>query len=62
MTYELDAMELSTENRKLAMSGDPSFGKGEGSCNSHNMRLSGMPDMGLPISPSLQTYTSNIGM
>ena len=38
----------------------PSFGKGEGSRNSHEMRLSGMPSMGLLRSPSLQTYTANI--
>ena len=37
----------------------PSFGKGGGSRNSHEMRLSGMPGMDLLISPSLQTYTAN---
>ena len=37
-----------------------SFGKGGGSCNSHEMRLSGMPGMGLLICPSLRTYTANI--
>ena len=40
----------------------PSFGKGGGSRNSHEMRLSGMPGMGLLISPSLRTYTANIGI
>ena len=40
----------------------PSFGKGGGSCNSHDMRLSGMSGMGLLISPSLRTYTANIGI
>ena len=40
----------------------PSFGKGRGSCNSHEMRLSGMPGMGLLIYPSIQTYTANIGI
>ena len=40
----------------------PSFGKGRGSRNSHEMRLSGMPGMGLLISPSLRTYTANIGI
>ena len=39
----------------------PSFGKGGGSRNSHEMRLSGMSGMGLLISPSLRTYTVNIG-
>ena len=34
----------------------PSFGKGECSRNSHDMRLSGMPGMGLLKSPSLRTY------
>ena len=38
----------------------PSFSKGEGSHNSHEMRLSGMPGMGLLTSPSLRTYTTNI--
>ena len=37
----------------------PSFWKGEGSRNSHEMRQSGMPGMDLLISPSLQTYTAN---
>ena len=40
----------------------PSFSKGEGSHNSHEMRLSGMPSKDLLISPSLQTYTANIGI
>ena len=40
----------------------PSFGKGGGSRNCHEMRLSGMPGMGLLISPSLRTYTANIGI
>ena len=40
----------------------PSFGKGGGSRNSYEMRLSGMPGMDLLISPSLQTYTANIGI
>ena len=39
----------------------PSFGKGGGSRNSHEMRLSGLPGMGLLISRSLRTYTTNIG-
>ena len=40
----------------------PSFGKGGGSRNSHEMILSGMPGMGLFTSPSLRTYTANIGI
>ena len=40
----------------------PSFGKGGGSHNSHEMRLSGISSMGIIISPSLQTYTANIGI
>ena len=40
----------------------PSFGKGGGSRNSHEMRLSGMMGMGLLISPSLLNYTANIGI
>ena len=40
----------------------PSFGKGGGSHNSHAMRLSGLPAMVLPISPSLRTYIVNIGI
>ena len=40
----------------------PSSGMGGGSCNSHEMRLSDMPGMGLLISLSLQTYTANIGI
>ena len=40
----------------------PSFEKGGGSCNSHEMRLSGMPGVGFLISPSLRTYTANIGI
>ena len=38
----------------------PSFVKGGGSRNSHEMRLSGMPGMGVLVSPSLITYTANI--
>ena len=40
----------------------PSFEKGRGSCNSHEMRLSGISGMGLLISPSLWTYTANRGI
>ena len=40
----------------------PSFDKGGGSRNSHEMRLFDMPGMGLLISPSLRTYTANIGI
>ena len=40
----------------------PSFGKGRGSRNSHEMRMSNIPGMGLFISTSLQTYTANIGI
>ena len=40
----------------------PSFGKGKGSRNSHEMRLSDMPGMGLLISSFLLTYTANIGI
>ena len=40
----------------------PSFGKGGGSRNSHEMRLFGMPGMDLLISPILRTYTTNIGI
>ena len=53
MTYELNVMELYTEHRRLDMSGDASFEKGGGSRNSHEMRLSSRPGMGLLISPSL---------
>ena len=38
----------------------PSFGKGRGSRNSHEMRLFDMPGMVLLISPILRTYTANI--
>ena len=38
----------------------PFLGKGEGSRNSHEMRLSGIPGIGPLISPSIQTYTANI--
>ena len=38
---------------RLAISGDAFFRKGEGSRNSHEMRLFGMPGIGLLISPSL---------
>ena len=61
MMYELNVMELYTEHgyssyeeRCLL------FGKGGGSLNSHEMRLFGMPSMGLLISPNLRTYTANI--
>ena len=40
----------------------PSFGKGGVSCNSYEMRLSGMSGMGLLISPSLRSYSDNIGI
>ena len=40
----------------------PSLGKGGGSRNSHEMRLFGMPGMGLIISPTIRTYTTNIGI
>ena len=40
----------------------PSFGKGGGSRNSHEMRLSDVPGMGLLISPSLRTYITNMGI
>ena len=40
----------------------PSFEKGGGSHNSHEMRLSGMPGMSLLISPSLRTNTANIAI
>ena len=40
----------------------PSFGKGGGSRNSHEMRLCGMPGMGLLISPGFRTYIANIGI
>ena len=40
----------------------PSFGKGNGSCNSHEMRLFGMPGTGLLISFSHRTYITNIGI
>ena len=46
-------MELYTEHRRLDMSGDASFEKGGGSRNSHEMRLFGIPGMGLLIYPSL---------
>ena len=39
-----------------------SIGKGEGSRNSYEMRLSGLPGMIFLISSSLQTYTFNIGI
>ena len=38
---------------RLAIAVMPSFEKDEGSRNSHEMRLSGLPGMGLYISPSL---------
>ena len=44
------------------MRGDAFFHEGRRLRNSHKMRLSGMPAMGLLRSPSLLTYTSNIGI
>ena len=38
----------------------PSFRKGGDSCNSHEMKFSVMPGMGLLIYPSLRTYSTNI--
>ena len=40
----------------------PFFGNGRVSRNSHEMRLSGMLGMGILTSPSLRTYTANIGI
>ena len=40
----------------------PSFGKGRGSRNSHEMILSGLLGMGLLTSPSLRFYTADIGI
>ena len=40
----------------------PSFQKGRGLRKFHEMRLPGMPGMGLLISPSLLNYTANIGI
>ena len=40
----------------------PSFGKGGGSHNSHEMILSGMPGIGILICPSVQIDSSNIGI
>ena len=40
----------------------PSFGKGRGSRNTHEMILSGILGICLLISPSLRTYTANIGI
>ena len=40
----------------------PSFGKAGGSRNSHEIRLSVMPGVGLLISPCLWTNTTNIGI
>ena len=40
----------------------PSFGNGVGSLNFHEMRLSGLPGIGILISPSLRTYTANISI
>ena len=45
-----------------AMRGYDFFQEGGGSCNSHEMRRSGLPRVGIIISPSLQTYTANIGI
>ena len=53
-------MELYTTTNRLSMSGDAFFWEGRSSHNSHEMRLSGIPGMGLLISPSLRTYTANI--
>ena len=39
-----------------------SFGKGGGSRSYNAMILFGMPGMGLPIYPTLRTYTANIGI
>ena len=39
-----------------------SFEKDRGSCNSHEMRLSGMPGICILISSSVRTYTANIGI
>ena len=40
----------------------PSLGMGGCSGYSHEMRLSGMPGIGLLIFSSLRTYTANIGI
>ena len=40
----------------------PSFREGGGSRNSYEMRLSGIRGMGQLKSPSLSTYTANIGI
>ena len=40
----------------------PSFGKGGGSRNSHEMRMSGMPGMSILIYLRIRTYTANIGI
>ena len=39
----------------------PFFEKVEDSRNSHEMRLFGLPGMGVHTSSSLRTYTANIG-
>ena len=53
MTQESNAMELLLNTDRHAISGDAFFMKGGSSCNSHEMRLSGNPGMGLLISPSV---------
>ena len=58
----VECMELYTTTNRLSMSGDAFFWEGRSSHNSHEMRLSGMPSMGLLISPILRTYTTNIGI
>ena len=45
-----------------AMRGYDFFQEGGGSCNSHEMRRSGLPRVGIIISPSLRTYIPNIGI
>ena len=47
---------------KLDIRSDASIRKDEGSRNSHEMRLSGMPGMSLLISLSVWTYAANIGI
>ena len=54
-------MELYTGTYILAIISDVFFGKGGGSRNSHEMRLSGVLGIGLLISPSLR-YTANLGI
>ena len=54
--YELSVMECYTDHA------DAFFRKGEGSHNSHEMKLSDLPGMSLHTSSSLLTYTANIGI